>query len=166
MHLFHILQCSIRNRNVHILFWVEHCGIWNRCILGFVKLFMYFYTEENLHSNKKTVIRIIFSLYTPSGHSGYGLVQWEKALQTNAPPIGWGHSQIDPCIPIIQLHIMMTSSNGNIFRITGLLCGEFTGHKDHWRRALMFSLICAWTNSWANNGKAGDWDATALILLS
>ena len=23
---------------------------------------------------------------------------------------------------------MMTSSNGNIFRITGLLCGEFTGH--------------------------------------
>ena len=24
---------------------------------------------------------------------------------------------------------MMTSSNGNIFRITGLLCGEFTGHR-------------------------------------
>ena len=24
--------------------------------------------------------------------------------------------------------IMMTSSNGNIFRVTGPLCGEFTGH--------------------------------------
>ena len=24
---------------------------------------------------------------------------------------------------------MMTSSNGNIFRITGHLCGEFTGHR-------------------------------------
>ena len=24
---------------------------------------------------------------------------------------------------------MMTSSNGNIFRITGPLCGEFTGHR-------------------------------------
>ena len=24
---------------------------------------------------------------------------------------------------------MMTSSNGNIFRVTGLLCGEFTGHQ-------------------------------------
>ena len=24
---------------------------------------------------------------------------------------------------------MMTSSNGNIFRVTGLLCGEFTGHR-------------------------------------
>ena len=28
----------------------------------------------------------------------------------------------------IQL-FMMTSSNGNIFRVTGLLCGEFTGHR-------------------------------------
>ena len=24
---------------------------------------------------------------------------------------------------------MMTSSNGNIFRVTGYLCGEFTGHE-------------------------------------
>ena len=56
MHLFHIAQCSIQNRNVHIsvlngalwdmeqvhsgififLFWMEHYGIWSRCILGFV----------------------------------------------------------------------------------------------------------------------------------
>ena len=28
--------------------------------------------------------------------------------------------------------------------------------KGQWRRALMFSLICAWTNSWANNRDAGD----------
>ena len=27
------------------------------------------------------------------------------------------------------LCIMMTSSNGNIFRVTGPLCGEFTGHR-------------------------------------
>ena len=27
------------------------------------------------------------------------------------------------------LVIMMTSSNGNIFRVTGPLCGEFTGHR-------------------------------------
>ena len=33
MHLFRIPQCSIQNR----IFWMEHCGIWNRCILGFVK---------------------------------------------------------------------------------------------------------------------------------
>ena len=29
-------------------------------------------------------------------------------------------------------------------------------HKGQWRGVLMFSLICAWTNSWANNGDAGD----------
>ena len=29
--------------------------------------------------------------------------------------------------------------------------------KGQWRGALMFSLICARTNSWANNGDADDW---------
>ena len=58
---------------------------------------------------------------------------------------------------------MMTSSFGNIFRVTGPLCGEFTGHrwnlrhKGQWHGALMFSLICASTNGWVNNRGAGDW---------
>ena len=45
---------------------------------------------------------------------------------------------------------MMTSSNGSIFRVTGPLCTEFTGHlwipvtkASEWRGALLFSLICA-----------------------
>ena len=29
-------------------------------------------------------------------------------------------------------------------------------HKGHWRRALMFSLICVWINGWVNNREAGD----------
>ena len=29
-------------------------------------------------------------------------------------------------------------------------------HKGQWRRALMLSLICDWTNSWANNRDASD----------
>ena len=61
---------------------------------------------------------------------------------------------------------MMTSSNGNIFRVTGHLCGEFTGpryrspvnypHKGQWRGALMFPLICVGINGWINNREAGD----------
>ena len=31
--------------------------------------------------------------------------------------------------PLIPINIMMTPSNGNIFRVTGPLCGEFTGHR-------------------------------------
>ena len=56
----------------------------------------------------------------------------------------------------------MTSSNGNIFRVTGPLCREFTGpgefptQKGQWRGALMFSLICVWINGWVNNREAGD----------
>ena len=61
-------------------------------------------------------------------------------------------------LSIISEHSMMTSSNGNIFRVTGHLCVEFTGspHKGQWRGALMFSLICVWTNGWVNNREAGD----------
>ena len=45
--------------------------------------------------------------------------------------------------------IMMGSLNGNIWRVTGPLCGNslVTGefpHKRQWRGALTFSLICAW----------------------
>ena len=39
------------------------------------------------------------------------------------------------------------------WRVTGPLCGEFTGYS---HRALMFSLICAWINSWVNNRETGD----------
>ena len=34
----------------------------------------------------------------------------------------------DVCQDILN-HTLMTSSNGNIFRVTGPLCGEFTGHR-------------------------------------
>ena len=55
-----------------------------------------------------------------------------------------------------QLH-MMTSSNENIFRFTGHLCGELNfPHNGLWRGALMFSLICAWINGWVNNRQAGN----------
>ena len=48
-----------------------------------------------------------------------------------------------------------------IFSALLVLCAEnspITGdpHKGQWRGASMFSLIYAWTNSWANNGDAGD----------
>ena len=53
---------------------------------------------------------------------------------------------------------MMTSSNGNILRVTGHLWGSPVNspHKGQWRRALMFSLICVWINSWVNYREAGD----------
>ena len=56
---------------------------------------------------------------------------------------------------------MMTSSNGNIFRVTGPLCGEFTGPGEFpaqrpVTRSFIVSLICVWINGWVNNREAGD----------
>ena len=55
---------------------------------------------------------------------------------------------------------MMTSSNGNIFRTTGPLCGEFAGHRwipytkasdaEFW----CFLWSAPWINCWVNNRKA------------
>ena len=58
----------------------------------------------------------------------------------------------------IYSHSLMTSSHGNIFHVTGLLCGEFTGHPQigQCRGVLVFSLIYAWTNGSGNNRDAGD----------
>ena len=68
-----------------------------------------------------------------------------------------------PCLKSTFSSRMRTSSNGNIFRIAGHLCGEFAGRapvnspfKSQCRGALMFPLICAWINGWVNNGEAGD----------
>ena len=60
---------------------------------------------------------------------------------------------------IISSIVMMTSSNENIFRVTGHLCGEFTGPR--WiprTKASDAELWCfRWsTPGWANNGEAGD----------
>ena len=52
----------------------------------------------------------------------------------------------------------MTSSNGNIFRVTGPLWGEFTGGR--WlplTKASEVELWCfLWIDGWANNRNAGD----------
>ena len=48
----------------------------------------------------------------------------------------------------------MTSSNGNIFRVTGVTGpGEFPAQRPG---ALMFSLTCARINDWVNNREASD----------
>ena len=65
----------------------------------------------------------------------------------------WCHSMHFP----FEYH-MMTSSNGNIFSVTRPLWGAPVNspHKGQWRGALVFSLICAWGNGWANLRDAGD----------
>ena len=44
------------------------------------------------------------------------------------PCISCVFTDLSYCFPLV-IASMMTSSNGNIFRVTGHLCGEFTGHR-------------------------------------
>ena len=62
-----------------------------------------------------------------------------------------------------RAYVMTTSSNWNIFRVTGQLCGEFTG--DRWipntkamtRSFDKFLWFVPWINRWVNNRDDGDW---------
>ena len=80
-----------------------------------------------------------------------------RSLQVRITWIVWAtiqnHYAVSTC--------MMTSSKGNISRVTGPLCRDFTGpvnspHEDRWRELKLFSLICAKINRWVNNREAGD----------
>ena len=57
---------------------------------------------------------------------------------------------------------MMTSLNGDIFRVLAFCAGnstvpgEFPSQRSVMRNIVMSSLICARTNSWVNNREAGD----------
>ena len=72
----------------------------------------------------------------------------------------WAH-----ILNLVKVYFHNASSNGSIFRVSGPLCGEFTGHrwipltKGQWRGALMFSLICAF-NKRLNKQSWGWWFET------
>ena len=69
---------------------------------------------------------------------------------------------IDKYTTGLSWYCMMTSSNGNNFRVTGPLCGEFTRHR--WislteasdAELWCFNWSSPWINGWVNNGEAGD----------
>ena len=76
----------------------------------------------------------------------------------NSPHLKKIFRQGDP----IGVAVMMMSSNENIFRVTGHLCGEFTGLP-----AFMLSLICPRINGWVNNCESDDLvDSIVCVLLA
>ena len=73
-------------------------------------------------------------------------------------------------IPSDPMHTMMTSSNGNICRVTGLLCGEFTGQFPL-TKASNAGLGCFLWSSPESTAKRTimrlvKWDAIVVIMTS
>ena len=95
-------------------------------------------------------------------------VAWSFDKKFRTVGIFWVASFLQHLYPItlyclhnsFRFGCMMMSSNGSLFRDTGPLCGEFTGHR--WIPltkacdAELWSFIRAWTNGWVNNRDAGD----------
>ena len=98
----------------------------------------------------------LFAYTLKQGWRNYGIKSsfQEVSLQLYATIVG---TRAGLAIKMTSMG-MMTSSNGNIFRVTCHLCGSPVNspHKSQWRGALIFSLICAWINDWVNNREAGD----------
>ena len=75
------------------------------------------------------------------------------------------------CNDLTYYGFMMTSSNGNIFSVTGPLCGNSplnSDHKGQWCRALMFSLI--WNiylskRSWGLWFHHAHYDVTVMLVM-
>ena len=76
------------------------------------------------------------------------------------------------CIGVIPGQDLMMSSNGNIFRVTGPLWGEFTGHR--WIPLTKASDAELWCFPWSAPEQTVDqtietpviWDAITLIMMS
>ena len=98
-------------------------------------------------------------------HHIYDTTLWLVAIKIRR----WHHLLASLHVLILSLSrgiiYMMTSSNGNIFRVTGPLCGEVTSHG--WIPCTKASganfdvffdlrLINGWVNGWVNNREAGD----------
>ena len=90
----------------------------------------------------------------------------------------YAHHCYDVANRYVTIGYMMTSSNGNIFRVTGPFVRGihwspvYSPHKGQWLGHLLFSLIHTWTNGWANNWNAGDlklhrvhYDVTVMIAM-
>ena len=73
------------------------------------------------------------------------ILTWSIFLDDSTNAVQMWNGEWIACSWSTPATIMMTSSDGIIFRVTGPLCGPL------WRRALVFPLFCAWINGWANN---------------
>ena len=108
--------------------------------------------EEYTGDSQTHVLQNFDIFFTIKGSSEPGSMQRDSQTQT--------------------LYFMMTSSNGNIFRVTGHLCGEFT--RPRWNPHKKASDAELWCFHWSASGWTVEetimrlviWDAIAPIMTS
>ena len=72
-------------------------------------------------------------------------------------PLQWYCGHLPPGILFSWWRHQMETISASLALCAGIHRSPVdSSHKGQWREALMFPLICAWTNTWANNRDAGD----------
>ena len=90
--------------------------------------------------------------------SGFSYLCWKWLIVNNTSCSWWRHQ--------------METFFASLAFVRGIHRGLVNSpHKGQWHGALVFSLICAWTNSWVNNHEAGDlrrycahYDITVMVV--
>ena len=81
-------------------------------------------TEETLY-----LVQFEKSAFFRKRLTGTGQKWWSTVKPCRRIARGLLNIDIFPGLLLEFAYVMMTSSNGSIFRVTGPLCGEFTGHR-------------------------------------
>ena len=128
-----------------------------------IKMTSYQYRKS--HCGDKTILRPSY-LHNGISYTGkMASLYWIRALMNM-------HSfRVLLCFVISQFYTM-TSSNGNIFRVIGLLCGEFTGPRGIPRTKASDTGL--WCFLWSVPEQTAEqtietpviWDAVVLIMTS
>ena len=94
-----------------------------------------FWTQEDIDRNKLNTVSFLdwFSIYTRLTIHWWTICIFillikntEVTIKIYITGLVWGYR---PLVALIKGLCIMTSSNGNIFRVTGHLCGKFTGSR-------------------------------------
>ena len=131
-----------------------HCGIRDKCIVGFVQ--QVYCTSGKLQWN--------FNQNTITSLKTFQKLQWnfktqafsQNFIQAWIYAFGWHHSWVKATV--LHDDVMKWKHFPRYWPfVRGIHRSPVNSpHKSQWRWALMFSLICAWINGWLNNREAGD----------
>ena len=128
--------------------YLNQCWIIINCTLG--KNSSEIWIKIKQFSCKKIRLKMSFAKWRPFC---LGLNQMEKRISPNLVPTLW--DRLDTTDTWWR-HQMETFPRHCPFLRRIHRSPVDSPHKGQWRRALMISLSCAWTNGWANRRNAGD----------
>ena len=164
----HSLKCSVTHGDVKLFYrinfvWLTLLSLWSSVTSGF-------FTQRVNNAQSISIISDV-TMYHPCrtqmvpmmapwtlllGMSCIGFISSAAIMTTEC--VVWYHDNVSGITELVSpwwRHQMETFSA--LLALWGIHWSPVNfPHKGQWCRALMYSLICAWINSWVNNGKAGD----------